>query len=814
MAQSKEKRKQWREEDMVSALEAVSQGTAVSTAAKAFNVPRKTLDDHVKGRVQHGTKPGTDTVLTEEEEAALMSYLVYMAQRGFPLTRTMTMAFAWAIAKRAGNAERFNPDLGPGKHWWSNFCKRHPRLTLRKSDKLDRSCAECLNPEVVGESFDLLDKILTDNNLKDAQRQIYNCDETFLPLDATREKVVTLKNTKNVYAQSHGTTEHISMLCAASAAGFPLPPMIIYPKAYPGGAYTFEGPDDALYGKSESGYVDSELFIKWMEKIFLKFAVPERPIILFVDGHKSHLNLDVVDMARNNDVILFCLPPHTTHALQPLDVAVFKSFKNHFSKAVKALSYAKKNFVVLKRDFAQVVKDPFEQAFSIPNIKAGFRKSGIFPFNRNVVDQSKMIPSTLHDLSDASSSSQTEPCGSSNEPLPSSSRRLMTPALFSSPSSDSVAPMSTPSSLHSPGSDNSISIPSTISNSSYTLTSDTPTTNSASNDCSDAELSVLAPNTPSPIVSSSGINSSQDANPTTVANTPPNSAPSSTGIMNPLVRAGLIPAHLADILATPPANAATQRRVRRITKARVLTAREYVEMMEEKEKKEKEAAELKQKRKEEREQKKLEREQKKERRKQEMDWKKRDGEQKQQDKERAERKRKCAEKLQQAPKSKYKCTTEHVQQVIESDDSQSHDSQSHDSQSDDSQSDCECVPESSRPSRKIRDFGIVVMQIQMMMPFSVICARLESQRDASKFHTSGLIVILVENGCIHFVPSDRIMSLVSIYVSIAFDFVKSWCVRPASYLIILCVVYLPTSSVFIFVISCLRAVRSCLISSL
>ena len=75
-----------------------------------------------------------------------MSDLVYMAQRGIPLTRTMTMAFAWAIAKRAGNAERFNPDLGPGKHWWSNFCKQHPQLILRKSDKLDRSCAELFEP--------------------------------------------------------------------------------------------------------------------------------------------------------------------------------------------------------------------------------------------------------------------------------------------------------------------------------------------------------------------------------------------------------------------------------------------------------------------------------------------------------------------------------------------------------------------------------------------------------------------------------------------------------------------------------------------
>ena len=58
---------------------------------------------------------------------------------------------------------------------------------------------------------------------------------------------------------------------------------------------------------------------------------------------------------------------------------------------MKAPSFPNKNFVVSKCDFAQVVKDPFEQALSITNIKAGFRKSAIFPFNRNAVDQSKML---------------------------------------------------------------------------------------------------------------------------------------------------------------------------------------------------------------------------------------------------------------------------------------------------------------------------------------------------------------------------------------------------------------------------------------
>ena len=75
-------------------------------------------------------------------------------------------------------------------------------------------------------------------------------------------------------------------------------------------------------------------FLAWMKKIFLKYAVPERPLLLLTNGHKTHVNIDVIDLCRENNITLFCLPPHTTHALQPLDVAVFKSLKDSFAKAV------------------------------------------------------------------------------------------------------------------------------------------------------------------------------------------------------------------------------------------------------------------------------------------------------------------------------------------------------------------------------------------------------------------------------------------------------------------------------------------------
>jgi len=79
-------------------------------------------------------------------------------------------------------------------------------------------------------------------------------------LNESKEKTVTAKTVKAVYSQSMRTTEHITLVCAAYAAGTAIPSMIIYPKAYPGGQYKLGGPDDALYARSESGWVDSELF--------------------------------------------------------------------------------------------------------------------------------------------------------------------------------------------------------------------------------------------------------------------------------------------------------------------------------------------------------------------------------------------------------------------------------------------------------------------------------------------------------------------------------------------------------------------------
>jgi hypothetical protein len=38
--------------------------------------------------------------------------------------------------------------------------------------------------------------------------------------------------------------------------------------------------------------------------------------LLVVDGHASHFTQSFLEYAKENDIHVLCLPPHTTHALQ------------------------------------------------------------------------------------------------------------------------------------------------------------------------------------------------------------------------------------------------------------------------------------------------------------------------------------------------------------------------------------------------------------------------------------------------------------------------------------------------------------------
>jgi len=142
----------------------------------------------------------------------------------------------------------------------------------------------------------------------------------------------------------------------------------------------------------------------------VQYIVSQRPVVLFINRHKTRMTLDIINPCRENKIILFSLSPHTAYALQPLDVAVFKSLKDHFSKSVCALAFAKPNFVIAKRDFAKVFKGQFECVFSA--MKRQALKNQEY-FNPNTIATAKMLPSTLYKAPSFSSPSTPKSSGSS-----------------------------------------------------------------------------------------------------------------------------------------------------------------------------------------------------------------------------------------------------------------------------------------------------------------------------------------------------------------------------------------------------------------
>lgn len=88
-------------------------------------------------------------------------------------------------------------------------------------------------------------------------------------------------------------------------------------------------------GRSDTGWMVSETFYEYISNIFYPFLVGSNikfPVILFVDGHKSHLTYHLSKLCLQLNIILIALYPSAKRILQPADVAAFSSIKAGWKK--------------------------------------------------------------------------------------------------------------------------------------------------------------------------------------------------------------------------------------------------------------------------------------------------------------------------------------------------------------------------------------------------------------------------------------------------------------------------------------------------
>ena len=392
----KPRQKKYANKQLKKALNAVSAGMSLNKASVEFNVPKSTLRDNFVAAEQQGLgRKGHETILTKKEECLIAEWAKEMARRGFGRTPEEICEAVKQILDKAGrNVKEFRMNR-PGKSWWWGFMRRHPDLHTAKPKPLELTRAAACTEDVVNAWFDGFSSFLQQNKITVAD-QVYNCDEAGFPLQACSSKKVCIdKLMKRTFHLTNPCKTSITTLQRICANGSVLPPAVYFPGKAFNPEYGLGFPKNVFIGFSNSGWMETYHFYAWMTNHFAKRIPPMRPVVLLIDGHISHIDYNTTVFCKENDILLFRLPPHTSHVIQPADRGFFNVCKNEWEKSCSRFSFENPGVVVNKRTFAQVFMEAFDKTARPDVVKSSFRCSGIWPVNRNAVDRSAFAPAKV-----------------------------------------------------------------------------------------------------------------------------------------------------------------------------------------------------------------------------------------------------------------------------------------------------------------------------------------------------------------------------------------------------------------------------------
>ncbi|CAF3808189.1 unnamed protein product [Rotaria sp. Silwood1] len=233
-------------------------------ASKKFGVPESTIRKHKDNR-SNRVGSGRPSVLSVDQEQYLVALLQELQSIGVRLTREI-------LAKITGDFIRMikksNKDVS--RHWFQNFFKRNSdKLKMKKELKLERSRRDNFTEEVRSNWFSKL-------------KGKYVC----VPADK-----------KFVFEQQGGTGKAFTtILLCTSASGDVLPPLVVYAAKAVNTLWCAGGVPGTTYKCSESGWISEEIFTDWFKNLFLEQTKNiERPLLLVMDNHPAHINIDVID---------------------------------------------------------------------------------------------------------------------------------------------------------------------------------------------------------------------------------------------------------------------------------------------------------------------------------------------------------------------------------------------------------------------------------------------------------------------------------------------------------------------------------------
>jgi DDE superfamily endonuclease len=197
--------------------------------------------------------------------------------------------------------------------------------------------------------------------------------------------VVVDDSVSTAYEAQPGRQEWVTAIECISATGEKIPPLIIFkgtnllttwlPQPLPPGW---------MFSCNESGWTSNYHGMGWIEHFDARtrgnLQSPDEYRLIICDGHDSHISAGMVNFCIQNRIDLLLLPPHSSHLMQPLDVAVFGPLKRAISLQISRLLRSGIRRIQ-KAEWLERYIQAREKAITKDNVLAGWRGAGLFPEN-------------------------------------------------------------------------------------------------------------------------------------------------------------------------------------------------------------------------------------------------------------------------------------------------------------------------------------------------------------------------------------------------------------------------------------------------
>jgi hypothetical protein len=371
-------------------------------AEKVLGLPKSSVTRRVNGGLTRSQARQQQQNLSGAQEKILLKWIKNLTISGYSPGHRLLKEIAEEL--RLHQSLNFNdatpnsllpqPRFTLGRNWVPRFIQRHPHLQVAIGRRIETVRMDGATRPVLAAWFDAYTEVVQQFGI--TQENTYNMDESGFSIGTMESTRIILDSTLRTKHQAHpGRQEWVSMVECICADGTILPPLGIFK-----GKNVLQSwipptvIDQWFFSANTKGWTSNLHGLEWLKRIFeptTRAKADGQHRLLICDGHDSHISGSFIAHCLQNRIVLLILPPHTSHLLQPLDVAIFGPLKKRLTAALSPLNQAQLARIQKYEWMEAYIQARFDVC-NHHNIESAYRGAGLFPFNPQ-----RALRTLLHD---------------------------------------------------------------------------------------------------------------------------------------------------------------------------------------------------------------------------------------------------------------------------------------------------------------------------------------------------------------------------------------------------------------------------------